>query len=243
MILLYDGSFENFLNLVYEVYYKKLQVSAIYKEAPQTLLLEELHICEYDEQSSLKVYDAIQKNFSQKNFERVLHIFMCDTLSFEMDLLHYIILGFRSQTLLEDINTSSVFKIMGYEKQLFSNVHKMTGFLRFEELEDGALYAKLESRFNLLYFLGKHFSKRFNNQIYYIHDIKRSLVFIHSQEFTGVRELDSFETPTLSPNEQKFQKLWQQFFESVTIESRKNQKLQKNVVPLLYRTYMNEFIN
>ncbi|WP_256376069.1 hypothetical protein [Sulfurospirillum diekertiae] len=32
MILLYDGSFEGYLSLVYEVYYEKLEVSAIVKK-------------------------------------------------------------------------------------------------------------------------------------------------------------------------------------------------------------------
>jgi len=242
MILVYDGSFENFLNLVYEVYYKKLKPTQILKQKPLTLLVDEIYVCEKREDEALKVYEAIKKHFSKQNFEKILNIFMCDEIAFEMDLLNFIILGFKSQESLQDINERFVFKLNSYEKQLFSNVHRMTGFLRFVELEDGALYAKLESKFNLLYFLGKHFSKRFNNQTYYIHDIERSLVFIHSREFTGVRELSSFELPTLSEDEEKFQKLWQKFFKSVTIESRKNEKLQRNVVPLLYRTYMNEFI-
>ena len=42
MILVYDGSFEGFLSLVYEVYYKKLIPSEILKRRPNTLILEEI---------------------------------------------------------------------------------------------------------------------------------------------------------------------------------------------------------
>ena len=37
--------------------------------------------------------------------------------------------------------------------------HKLTGFIRFEELEDKTLYAKIESKFNVVYVLGRHFQK------------------------------------------------------------------------------------
>lgn len=168
---------------------------------------------------------------------------MCDTTEFEIWLLEFIILGFKNQSELQDINNSSIFALQNLQIELFRNVHKMTGFLRFEELDDDSLYARVESKFNLVYFLGQHFSKRFNNQVYYIHDIKRSLVFVYSKEFKGIREVADFELPTLSDNEQKFKKLWKTFFDSVAIESRKNEKLQKSLTPLIYRTYMSEFIN
>ncbi len=56
--------------------------------------------------------------------------------------------------------------------------HKLTGFIRFEELEDKTLYAKIESKFNVVYFLGRHFLKRFNNQNFIIHDLNRKLAFV-----------------------------------------------------------------
>jgi len=93
-----------------------------------------------------------------------------------------------------------------------------------------------------VYFLGKHFLKRFNNQTYIIHDIQRKIAFIKNDDFIGVQEVATFEEPKTSADEQKFSKLWRTFFESVAIESRKNLKLQKQLVPLLYRTYMTEFL-
>jgi DNA-dependent RNA polymerase auxiliary subunit epsilon len=42
MIVVYDGSIEGFLSLVYKVYYDKLQPTSIMKEMPQTLFLDEV---------------------------------------------------------------------------------------------------------------------------------------------------------------------------------------------------------
>ena len=243
MMLLYDGSFETFLTLVHEVYYKKLSPHAILKKAPQALLFDALYEVPYDDAKSIAVFEALQNRFTKENFERILHIFMCECEDFEMDLLHYIITGFKSQRELQNITIPYVFRLHALQKELFHVYHKMSGFLRFSELEDGTLYAKLEAKYSILYFLGIHFSKRLNNQNYIIHDIQRSLAFVHTKEFKGVQKVAVFEEPELSCEEQKFSKLWKTFFESVAIKSRENKKLQKQTVPLLYRTYMTEFMN
>lgn len=241
MILVYDGTFEGFLTLVYEVYYSRLKATGIKKNMPMTLFLDEVINIEYDENKSLKVLEALKTRFEKKHFETILNIFMCEGADFEMDLLQFIISGFKNQKELNNINHPFVFRLQNLQKELFRFTHKMTGFVRFEELNDGTLYAKIDTKFNIVYFLGSHFLKRFNNQVFIIHDIKRKTAFIKNGSFAGIREVSHADIPIYSKDEEKFQKLWKTFFESVSIESRVNKKLQKQFVPLIYRTYMNEF--
>lgn len=243
MRVVYDGSFEGYLSLVYEVYYNHLRPSFITKKEPQNSLFDdELLVLTCKEVYAQKVLESLKKKFASHYFQTLLNIFMCDESEFELPLLEYIILGFKDQKQLSNINHSCVFFIENLQKELFRNYHKMSGFLRFEELEDGTLYAKIDSRFNLVYFLAKHFNKRLNNQKFIIHDIKRELAFVKSEEFFGVRQVESFDSPELSKDEEKFKKLWHTFFLHVSIQSRENKKLQRQVVPLLYRTYMSEFM-
>ena len=243
MILLYDGTFEGFLSLVYEVYYKKLKPTKIYKTLPNEILFEEILEINSSKESGIKVLNAIKTKFPKEILEKILNIFMCDSKEFEMALLEYIVIGFKDSKQLYNINNSCVFYLNSLEKELFKNVHKMTGFVRFEELEDGTLYAKVESKFNVLYFLGKHFLKRFNNQNFIIHDLNRRIAFVKINETFSIQEVAFFDEPNYSSNEQKFQKLWKSFFSGVTLKERINPKLQKQLVPLLYRTYMNEFFD
>ena len=119
----------------------------------------------------------------------------------------------------------------------------MSGFTRFEELEDKTLYAKIDVKYNILYFLAKHFNKRFNNQNFIIHDLKRKLAYIHIDGNRSIQKVAHFEEPKRSSDEQMFQNLWRTFFNSVSIQSRQNKKLQQQFVPLIYRTYMSEFMN
>ena len=243
MILVYDGSFEGFLSLIYEVYYQKLKPLKIYKTLPNEMIFEEIKNIETIEENSKKVLDSMKNIFPKDIVCKILNIFMCDTKEFEMALLEYIILGFKDTKQLFNINNSSIFYLEALEKELFRHVHKMTGFIRFEELEDGTLYAKIQTKFNVAYFLGKHFLKRFNNQNFIIHDIEREIAFVKIENNISIENIASFDTPTYSENEAKFQKLWSSFFNSVSIKERTNLKLQQNQVPLIYRTYMNEFFN
>ena len=241
MILVYDGTFEGFLSLIYEVYYKKLKPIKIYKNLPNEIIFEQILEIETSQENTIKVLNTIKTKFPKEILEKVLNIFMCDSKEFEMALLEYIIIGFKETKQLFNINNSCVFYLNSLEKELFRNIHKLTGFIRFEELEDGTLYAKVESKFNVVYFLGKHFLKRFNNQNFIIHDLNRKLAFVKMQNDFSVQEVAFFDEPNYSSNEQKFQKLWKSFFSGVTIKERINTNLQQQMVPLIYRTYMSEF--
>lgn len=242
MILVYDTTFEGFLTLVYEVYHQKYTPTAIEKKSVNANLLDEIREIEYDEQKSTQVFTGMKKHFSKEELHRIANIFLCESAAFEMPLLEYIKLGFKSSKELRNINHNEVFFIQNLHKELMRHTHKYTGFLRFSELEDGTLYAKIESKFSLVYLLGRHFAQRFNNQNYIIHDIERALAFVKFEESMSVRNVAEFETPELSKAEEKFTKLWQTFFKAVAIESRKNKNLQRNLVPLVYRKYMSEFL-
>ncbi len=241
MILIYDGSFEGFLSLVYDVYYQKLKVNKIYKTSPNELIMDEIYEVFTDTEKCEKVYKALSTSFDKKTFELIINIFMCDNKEFELELLKYIILGFKNKKELFNINNQEVFFLQNLEKELFRLVHKMYGFVRFQELDDGTLYAKIETKFNILYFLGKHFFKRLNNQNFIIHDIARKLAFIKNNFDCSIQNVSSFDEPKLSVDEEKFNNLWKSFFNAVTIKERENKKCQQNFVPLLYRTFMNEF--
>ena len=76
MILLYDGTFEGFLSLVYEVYYKKLKPTKIYKTLPNEILFEEILEINSSKESGIKVLNAIKTKFPKEILEKILNIFM-----------------------------------------------------------------------------------------------------------------------------------------------------------------------
>lgn len=241
MILLYDGSFEGFLTLVYEVYYQKLSPQGIYKKSPPELCFDEIYTIETNINKAKKVFTSLQKTFSKSHLNTIYHIFLCDSENFEYDLLSFIQLGFKNENNLSNITHPAIFRIISLEKKYLRLAHKMYGFVRFEELDDKILYAKVETKFNILILLGNHFIQRLGNHPFIIHDIHRSLAYIKENDFRGIKEVAAYEIPKSSDDEIHFKTLWKTFFHSVAIENRKNYKLQKQLAPLIYRTYMCEF--
>ena len=66
MKVFYDGSFEGFLTLVYDVYYEALNPSSIMKSEPKELLFEPLHLIFTDETKAHKVLFALKKKIFKR---------------------------------------------------------------------------------------------------------------------------------------------------------------------------------
>lgn len=241
MLWLYDGSFEGFFCALHKSYRDKSIPEVLTSDTSKLNLLSEPVTIETDREVAKKVSESIVSHFPRKIIERIYHVFLCDDVAHERELLLYIRLGFKDITFLENLSHPVVFAIEGYQKRLFSTIHKMQEFLRFEMLEDGMLYAKIAPPRNVLPLLGRHFIKRLRNERFIIHDISRGWIVVCDGKGLEMHEVVDASVPVLHEKEQHFQKLWQTFFDSVTIEARKNYNAQRKSIPLLYRGLMTEF--
>ena len=241
MTAVFDGSFEGFLTLIHESYYQKFTADHITTQIPASLYRDSIKDITADIQKADKVYAAMKKKFSKRGFKRVLHCFLSKEEAFYLPLYEYVLFGFKDDSLLENINLSSIKRVHEIEKKVFRALHKAYGFTRFVELKDGTLYAKVKLEFHLLPLLAKHFIKRLGVYDFMIHDVEAEMLVYYKDKKLELLNVASFDAPPLSDAEQKFSSLWQLFFQSVSIESRENKKLQQNMLPLVYREYMTEF--
>lgn len=241
MLWLYDGSFEGFLTAVHRSYTHKCIPEVLTPDTSKLDLLSEPVTIETDLEIAKKVSLSIAQKFPKKLIERVYHVFLCDDVERERDLLLYLRMGFKDLTLLDDLSHPVVYAIEQYQKRIFSTIHKMHAFTRFEMLEDGLLYAKIAPPRNVLPLIGKHFVKRLGAERFIIHDIQRGWIVVYDGKDLQMHEVLDASVPVLHEREKQFQNLWQTFFDTVAIESRKNYKVQRNSVPLLYRGLMTEF--
>jgi probable DNA metabolism protein len=240
-IWLYDGSYEGFLTALHRSYTHKCIPDLLTPEITKLDLLSEPVTIVTDPDKARKVHHKITLHFPKKQLDRIYHVFLCDDVPRERNLLLYIRMGFKNLTLLENFSHPVVFAIEGYQKRVFSTIHKMYAFTRFEMLEDGLLYAKIAPPRNVLPLIGKHFVKHFGTERFIIHDIQRGWIAVYDGKGLQMHEVRGALPPTLHEDEQKFQNLWKTFFDHVSIESQKNYKVQRNFVPLLYRGLMTEF--
>ena len=241
MTWLYDGSFEGFLTALHSSYTHKNIPEILTSEASTLTLLSEHVRIETNHEVAQKVSKSIAEKFPKKIIERIYHVFLCDDMSRERELLIYIRMGFKDLRLFDDLTQPVVYTIEQHQKRLFSTIHKMFAFIRFEMLEDGLLYAKIAPPRNVLPLLGKHFVKRLGPERFIIHDITRGWIVVYDGKSLQMHEVLDASVPRMHEDEKQFQKLWRTFFHTVAIESRNNHKVQRNFVPLLYRKLMTEF--
>lgn len=134
------------------------------------------------------------------------------------------------------------------------------GFLCFEELETGILYAVISPKNNILPYLAEHYSDRLPMENFLIWDEGRDLYVVHpagkewfllkesEKKNRGEKASDKKEDAhdeerfgALSLEEKYYQELFRHFCHTISIEGRKNLNLQRNMLPLRFRPYMVEF--
>lgn len=112
------------------------------------------------------------------------------------------------------------------------------------ELKDGSLLAKIGPKNNLVPLLAPHFADRFPEEKWAIVDVNRGMIAVHYPNL-GWNLMkgewnDSFLADMLSGEEKRMRQCWQTFHDTIAIESRTNLKLQQQMMPKYYRTYMTE---
>lgn len=126
-----------------------------------------------------------------------------------------------------------------------NEAHHLLGFLRFQELENGILFAQIHPKNDVLPFLGDHFSDRLPQENFMIYDATREMAVLHpkgcSYFLTDTQNMDKDMLHKFSPKELEYQRLWCGFFESIAIEARINPKLQNQNVFKRFRQDIIEF--
>ncbi|TXT50029.1 MAG: hypothetical protein FD137_478 [Spirochaetes bacterium] len=121
--------------------------------------------------------------------------------------------------------------------------HLATGILRFSELAGGTWYAPLDTDCDVLPLLGNHFSSRFPQSPFVIHDTRRGCAILHDPgaRWTiapGFHIEDS--SLYLSAREDAIRDAWRRYFGAVSIEARENPALQAAHMPKKYWKYLPE---
>ena len=117
------------------------------------------------------------------------------------------------------------------KKSLDWEVDKFQGFVRFEE-HDGMLGAVIHPKNYILPLLRPHFCGRFPEENFMIYDAVHQAVLLHEDHKTQLLELAApLELPPPDEREQQFQALWKQFYKTLEIKARHNEKCRMSHCP------------
>lgn len=200
-----------------------------------------------DEKKVEKVIASIKRKLSEELFA---YVYKC-AISFEEDkadiIYRFLIAAFKEgPKVLGHLANPAVSRAFELTRNVSNETHLLLGFIRFNELENKILLAKIEPKNNVLSLVAPHFVDRLSGENWIIYDENRKIAAIHKRLEGWIlveRVEDIIESLSdFSEDEVEYQNLWSTFFTSIAIKERKNEKLQKQLLPLRYRKNMVEFM-
>lgn len=249
-ILIYDGTFDGFLCCVFTAFEQKLLVTAILLEsAGQEDFFSQAEVVITNGEKAARVKKGIQSQLPLAGRRQVYFAFLSEAPGIELLLLQYLQQAFKtSHFSVTDYGNPVILKIAQTAKMVSREKHRMEAFVRFKLTKDNIYFAHIEPDFNVLPLILPHFQNRYADQKWIIYDLKRKFGLFYDLEKTDYISLELSagiisSTPDSSIYEGvelEFQKLWQQYFKSTNIESRKNLKLHLQHVPKRYWKYLSE---
>lgn len=147
--------------------------------------------------------------------------------------------------LFDNLADDQVHRAFSLARLVDREIGHLREFVRFQELENGVLCAKITPKNNVVAFLMPHFSDRLPQENFMICDERRGIYAIHPAGrqwclfYSGEQEADF--PLQISAAERTYQELFRYFCHKISIEDRKNLKLQQSLLPLRFRKNMTEF--
>ncbi|QTA37712.1 TIGR03915 family putative DNA repair protein [Thermosipho ferrireducens] len=247
-IFTYDGTFAGLLSLISYCYKQKILPDFIYKEcSPGFFDIFEIHKeIKTNQKDSKFVVNLIIQKTDLNVLKNIFLGYLSDMENIEATIVKYFFLCINLNKNAEMfIKKDCVIKLKRVLHKVKKEAHKFTGLLRFRKISNELYYAPFEPDHNIIPLLRNHFVKRFPTQNWIIHDLRRNIALFYNKDTASTLLKFSSDIPVLKKeqlphDEVFFQKLWKEYFNSVTIKERKNLKLQRQYMPLRYWKYLTE---
>lgn len=239
---LYDGTFDGLLTCIHFHYYEEKAEGIYMKETYQVNMLRKSIEVKTDDVKADIVYKAIRDKISPHDLRRVYKVFMSSDPLKEMKILNYVRYGFRQGSSINMLHGDPViFAVQEIEKKVNTEIHRLKGLIRFFELEDGILYSQIEPDHDIVEFLAYHFTDRYKNEPFIIHDMRRDKALVAYQREWYVTHFTKESVTGYSQAEHEYSRLWKKYFDTIAIKERTNLRGQKNLMPQRYWKNMTEF--
>lgn len=248
--LIYDGSFEGFLTAIFTAYEQRITEISIRKTgSDEALLFTQIVHVTTDENKAARVWTKLLALFGKNGVRTLWKAWLSERETIDDAIFGTIryALGTRGNVL-DDYGDPDVLALQQAVKSVGREKHRMEAFVRFQLTKDDLYYAVIDPDFNVLPLIAEHFENRYADQRWLIFDVRR--------KFGAYYDLTATEFVDFLPNElvhdgqplpdalheaeTAYSTLWNDYFRSTNIASRKNMKLHVQHVPKRYWKYLTE---
>ncbi len=243
IIYLYDGSFDGLLTAIFDSFTDKRPLDIFRQEHYQPQLFDEIISVTTENDKAQRVADSILAKLSFDTYQRLYYLYLSELPQCDYTALCYLKMCYRyGASIYLAKNNPLIHRVETYCRKVTLEAHRFTGFVRFIELAPMIFYSKIEPDHNILPLLQGHFVRRFSDQKFMIHDLKRqyALVYdLHTPYFTPLT-IEEGEHLLTSKTTDPYQQLFAVFFDATTITQRRNLRLQKFWMPKRYWQHIDE---
>ena len=252
IIFLYDKTLDGLLSCVFFAYETKQFPDLILSEADQQpLFAEARYRVDTEKEKSLRVWKALEKKLSRFARNMMLSAWLSELPEVEMLLFRYIRKNIDHPKGIElNFGDEDVLRVKEIAQKVGSDARRIVQFVRFQETADGIWFAPVTPRYNVLSLVVRHFRARYAAQPWIIYDTRRnSGLFYDTRTVEEISfspgdlaelKIGKLSDDKLSDEEAFFQKMWKEYFRSITIKERLNLKLQRQHMPRRYWKYLTE---
>lgn len=258
IIYVCEDSLTGIFSGIYEVWKRKMTAEEAGLEVGDSFerrLFCEYIFCKAEERKALAVIRMIQKNLGADVYEKISYALLsADRRKAEMvfrAMLEAKKLS-RKDRLMEHLGNEAVRAVFGMYRQVANEAHHYKGFVRFRELKNKTLFAKIEPKHAVLPRIAEHFADRFPQENWVIYDKTHEVFLIHEkgkryyflQQYMCMKgDSGSAQNITggFSEEEMDYEALWKEFVQSISVAERENRALQNQNLPLRFRTNLVEF--
>lgn len=245
-----EGSVDGIFTGVYEAWASRLGHDRVKVEVLGERNLElfsrYVHV-ETDHGKAEKVAKALRNRLSGEDYRHIYQACLCADWDRADEIYRVIVLGLSGRGerhIMERLQDAHVCRVFEMSRKVGNEGHRYLGFLRFRELKSEILFSEIHPENQVLPLIGDHFSDRYPRENFLIYDGSHETFLVHragkSWFLAFSSEWSEQETRILSGKEEEFQELWQAFCTAIAIEERKNPCLQRQLLPLKFRSYMTE---
>lgn len=237
----YDGTFHGFLCCIYESYMHKEFPIAFYDDEECCLLtLDPVRSVSTVPDHAERVYRSIRQR-SNRAAQLLQRAFLTCMDQKEQHLYLFVRKLYREgDSFLHNHSDSAYYPIAKALRHMSGELEKLRGFVRFSDYS-GVLGAEIEPKNRVLPLLRRHFCDRYANESFFIYDRTHRDLLLYTKGSSRILRVDSLQLALPSEEETHYRHLWQQFYNSITIQERYNPRCQNTFLPKRYRGTMTEF--
>lgn len=251
--ILCEDSIEGIFSGVYYIYEKKYEKRGIELKVEGNNQNYELFIIDefvpVDMENAVKVARTVQNKFGQEVYYTLLRTALSKEKDYKAQAIfgtiQYGISNNVATDLLNYLKRKEIYQVFQLNRTVANEANKFLQFIRFQELFNGVLYAKIAPENNVLPLLAEHFTDRLKNENFMIYDENRKMALVYNRE----KHWEIYENIIIEEEqlqmaecEENMKKLWKTFYESIAIKERSNLELQRQLLPLKFRKFMTEFV-